>query len=94
MGKRRQIDDLTRLLAVVICLIPVATFCTLYIMSFTFAKLGIAPPPLGEVKDGLRDIVLMVIGAAAGLAFGTYSSANAQRAANRDDPETIEPETK
>lgn len=69
----------------VICLIPVGTFCGLYIMSFTFAKLGVIPPPLQDVKDGLRDIVLMIVGGAAGLAFGTYSSANSQKAASKHE---------
>lgn len=86
-NRKRSMDDLVKLLAVIICLMPVVTFCTLYVMSFMFAKVGISPPPLQEVKDGLRDIVLMVVGAAAGLAFGAYNKSFRTQQIDRSDDE-------
>ncbi|MGL4490579.1 MAG: hypothetical protein ACRCU5_14165 [Rhizobiaceae bacterium] len=71
---RRAADDVIRFLALIICLAPVASFCFLYIFAYTISSAGGAPPPLNEVRDGLRDIVLLIIGGASGVAFGRRSS--------------------
>jgi hypothetical protein len=70
----RTFDDLVRLVAVLICAAPVGTYCILYFLNYALAKAGGNPLPLNEVREGLRDIVLLIIGAAGSLAFGRRNS--------------------
>jgi hypothetical protein len=66
---RRPIDDFTRVLAIIVCFAPVATYCAVLIMTVLIASAGGTPPDITAINGGLRDVVLMVVGAAAGMAF-------------------------
>jgi hypothetical protein len=67
--QRRPIDDFTRVLAIIVCFAPVATYCAILIMSVLISSAGGTPPDITAINGGLRDVVLMVVGAAAGMAF-------------------------
>lgn len=80
---RRPIDDFARVLAIIVCLIPVATYCAILIMSMLVSSAGGTPPDLQAINGGLRDVVLMVVGGAVGMAF-RYSQ-NAMQGGDKKD---------
>lgn len=72
---RRPIDDFARVLAIIVCLIPVGTYCGILVMSMLIKSAGGVPLDLDAINGGLRDVVLMVVGGAVGMAFRMSSPA-------------------
>jgi hypothetical protein len=66
---RRPIDDFSRVLAIVICAMPVATYCAIHIMYYLIASAGGTAPDLAPIQVNFNPIVLMIVGGAIGMAF-------------------------
>ena len=92
-NQTRTTDDVLRLIAMLICAMPVATLCLMYVMTMTLAKVGVQPPDIKDAALTLKDVALVTIGNAAIFAFSKGASAiNQLRQEIAEQASSVKPE--
>jgi hypothetical protein len=68
--KSSYTDNALKIIAALICVFPVVTFCGIHIL-FAFNKL---PDPMQPLDSTFKDLSLLVLGAASTYAFGALGT--------------------